>query len=182
MLNLNNEIWKVITRLHEVSNCGNIRNFNTKKLLNPHINTTVYYYITLRNEAGKKRKHYKLHQLIAKAFIPNPLNHLYINHKDGNKLNNNLSNLEWVTHKENMEHASELNLISKKPRTLSKKLGKSSKYFNVGWDSNRNKWAASICVNKQKLEPKRFNSEIDAALHINYLIDKYNLPQSKNII
>ncbi len=47
----------------------------------------------------------RLHRVVATAFIPNPDNLPEVNHIDGNKLNNHVSNLEWVTHKQNMEHA-----------------------------------------------------------------------------
>lgn len=50
-------------------------------------------------------KNYKAHQLVAKVFLPNPYNKLVVNHKDGNKLNPKLDNLEWNTHKENSIHA-----------------------------------------------------------------------------
>lgn len=53
---------------------------------------------------GKGRK-YLLHRLLAKTFIPNPKNKPQVNHIDGNKLNNNLSNLEWVDQSENQLHA-----------------------------------------------------------------------------
>ena len=52
-----------------------------------------------------KRKHVRLHRLVAQKFIPNPLGLPEVNHKDGDKLNNNVSNLEWVTHRENLHHA-----------------------------------------------------------------------------
>jgi hypothetical protein len=52
-----------------------------------------------------KHKNFLLHRVLAETFIPNPLNKPQINHKDGNKLNNNINNLEWVTAKENFHHA-----------------------------------------------------------------------------
>jgi hypothetical protein len=54
-------------------------------------------------QAGQRQE--RLHRLVAEAFIPNPANLLEVNHLDGNKLNNNADNLEWVTHAENMRHA-----------------------------------------------------------------------------
>ncbi len=55
--------------------------------------------------SGKKVINFSVHRLIASAFIPNPKDKPFINHKDGNKRNNNVSNLEWVTAKENYDHS-----------------------------------------------------------------------------
>lgn len=61
--------------------------------------------VTLHNNVTKKVKPRRVHRLLAEAFIPN-LNQLpHINHKDGNKLNNDLDNLEWCDHLTNMRHA-----------------------------------------------------------------------------
>lgn len=59
---------------------------------------------------NRKQKIHKVHRLLAEAFIPNPENKSCINHKDGNKLNNSIDNLEWVTVQENTRHAYANNL------------------------------------------------------------------------
>lgn len=58
-----------------------------------------------RIKPAYKHKQYKVHRLMAEAFIPNPLNKKTVNHIDGNTQNNTLSNLEWATHSENAQHA-----------------------------------------------------------------------------
>lgn len=55
------------------------------------------------------RKHYKVHRLVAQAFIKNPDGKSQVNHKDGNKKNNSVTNLEWVTDAENKEHQKRMN-------------------------------------------------------------------------
>jgi hypothetical protein len=62
-------------------------------------------YYTIRISENSKRKQLKVHRLVAQAFIPNPLNKPCVNHIDGNKLNNSITNLEWCTYKENYDHA-----------------------------------------------------------------------------
>ena len=113
------EIWKSITGfegLYEVSSLGKVRSlpryvacknnsnrFINGKILNPSVSHDGYKYVDLSNKCIKYR--FKIHRLIAISFIDNPKNNPQINHKDGNKLNNNVSNLEWCTNSENQKHA-----------------------------------------------------------------------------
>ena len=69
-----------------------------------------YYLVTLTHEG--KRKNQFIHRLLAQAFIPNPLSKAHVNHLDGNKTNNLLSNLEWATPQENSQHAVDLGLTT----------------------------------------------------------------------
>lgn len=103
-----------------VSNYGNVKNKKGKLLLkrqkqkSDYLNP--YYYIRVNYTKDGKRKIWQqyIHRLVAICFIDNPENKLEVNHIDGNKLNNNVSNLEWVTRKENMIHAKNKNLLSDK--------------------------------------------------------------------
>lgn len=88
---------------YEVSELGQVINRCTGKILKNHLTTNGYYDTSIY--VGKKQKHFLIHRLIAEHFIPNPNNLLFVNHIDGNKLNNKLSNLEWVTSSENALHS-----------------------------------------------------------------------------
>lgn len=98
------EIWKNIDGYenYEVSSFGNIRNKNTGRILKAS-SKGGYYSVGLSNI---KTKSFRVHQLVAKAFLPNPENKPQVNHKDKNGLNNNVSNLEWNSHQENCIHRS----------------------------------------------------------------------------
>lgn len=100
------EIWKDIPGyegVYLVSNKGNIKRISTNKILKPYENKRNGY-LTI-NLSNKGRKNLRIHRIVAKAFLPNPNNKPYINHIDGNKKNNNITNLEWCTQKENVDHA-----------------------------------------------------------------------------
>lgn len=112
------EIWKDVPKfegIYAVSNTGKVKVLTHKvirkdgkpytckeKILKPH-QTKGYLQATLSVEGT--RFFYGVHRLVALAFIPNPQNKPEVNHKDGNKLNNCLDNLEWVTTSENIHHA-----------------------------------------------------------------------------
>lgn len=63
-----------------------------------------YFIVTLCSGTGV-RKNKRVHRLLCEAFIPNPENKKHVNHKNGNKLDNDITNLEWATEKENSKHA-----------------------------------------------------------------------------
>ena len=102
------EEWKDIIGYegkYQVSNTGKIRSLNylnTRKTkeLKPRKFSTGYLSICL----GKEKKNFYIHRLVAIHFIPNPNNLLEVNHKDENKTNNNVENLEWCNHKYNCNY------------------------------------------------------------------------------
>ncbi|WP_222121748.1 NUMOD4 domain-containing protein [Bacillus thuringiensis] len=106
------EKWKQIKGFgYEVSTYGRVRNALSGKILKQQLHDNKYYRITLYHH-GKKINQ-KIHRLVAYAFIDNKGNKPFINHKDGNKLNNHVDNLEWCTNDENMKHALRTGLIKR---------------------------------------------------------------------
>ena len=112
-----NEIWKDIKNykgLYQISNLGRVKSLRDKnkkyreKILKQYKDNCGYYYITL--SANSNIKKHKVHRLVAQAFIPNPENKKEVNHIDGNKENNAITNLEWCTGKENKQHAWKIGL------------------------------------------------------------------------
>jgi len=87
----------------EISKQGVIRNKANKKIKSQYVSDTGYYMITISKK--NKSKPYRVHRLLANCFIKNDSLLREVNHIDGNKLNNELSNLEWVSHFGNMQHA-----------------------------------------------------------------------------
>lgn len=181
---LNNEVWKQINNLpYEISSLGKIRNLKGK-VLKTYIQNSGYEQIKLNYQ--RLHIHKSIHRLVAEAFIANPLNKLYVNHIDGNKLNNTVNNLEWCTNSENILHARKTGLNPYNKPTLGLKLkprsktAKQSKYLGVFWDNARQRWKAYVVFNKVKYLQKRYKSEYEAALTRDTCIKQYNLPLSLN--
>lgn len=100
------EIWKPVCNFEDrylVSNRGRVYSKKISKLLKPII--TKKGYLTVELWRNYKRKVIKIHRLVAESFLENPLQRKEINHKDGNKQNNCVDNLEWCTRSENLKHA-----------------------------------------------------------------------------
>ena len=117
------EIWEDIKGyegLYQISNLGNIKSnyiwtgrmyIYKPHLIKPTIAKNGYYRVSLCKEG--KTKYRNLHKLIAETFISNPEGYKYINHIDGDKLNNNLKNLEWCTQSHNTKEAFRIGLHKK---------------------------------------------------------------------
>ena len=113
-----------------VNDEGRIFNKETKKFLKGNISPAGYHYIRLSIDGVKYR--FYTHRLVGKYFLENFEENKVINHKDGNKLNNNLNNLECVSQSENIKHAHDNSLISEKRK---------SKYFDFETDNLKDeKW------------------------------------------
>ncbi len=133
------EEWRAIKEFpnYSVSDCGNVKNNITNKLMKINVKGG-YCNIQLTNDMC--RKSFKVHRLVALAFIPNPENKSDVNHIDKNKLNNNISNLNWMTRKENNQH----------------------RLIGLVYKSNKNKRIMRINANEDVLET--YNSIEDAGI------------------
>ncbi len=135
------ETWKPVVgyeKTHRVSNLGRVKRLghstlikskDRKKFLRSFPDTLIYgrrrhalkndyYSVTMETKGNGVRREVALHRMVATAFISNPKNKPEVNHKDGNKSNNVRSNLEWMTKKENLDHARKNGFI--KPRAKKK--------------------------------------------------------------
>lgn len=193
MLNLNNipslegEIWKPVENydnVYWISNLGRV--FNGRKLLKFYRINSGYLCIDFTVHRVKRK--FLLHRLVASHFCDNSSGHPEVNHIDENKDNNTAVNLQWCTSSANKQHSMATGTYDKIYETKNS-LGKKhlpdnpSHYFNVGFDKTRSKWTATIRHEGKNLERKRFDTEVQAALHVNYLIDKYQLfDRPKNVI
>ena len=107
------EIYKDIEGYpdYQVTSWGRVFSKRKKKFIRPEVHCKGYLRVHLFNKDG--RKHFKVHRLVAEAFIPNPDEKPQVNHIDGNNQNNSVTNLEWVTNAENCEKARLLRMIGR---------------------------------------------------------------------
>ena len=102
------ETWKKIIYNgqelnYSISSLGKVKNDKTNYVLKSAI--TAGYYTVRLSLGNNKGKHFRIHRLVAEAFIPNPNNYNEVNHINEDKTNNSVENLEWVAHKSNISHA-----------------------------------------------------------------------------
>lgn len=120
------EVWKDVVSyegLYKVSNIGRVKSLKgTEKILKTHQVRDGYLTVMLYKDKIPKRM--SVHRLVAIAFIPNKNNYPFVNHKDENKKNNHVENLEWCTNEYNMSYGTLGERISEK------RLGTKKKYLD----------------------------------------------------
>ena len=97
--------------LYAVTSCGKVWSYRNNKFLKPGL-VSGYLQVVLADKGS--RAQYKVHRLVAEAYIPNPKGLPQVNHKDENKLNNSVNNLEWMTAEENANYGTRSERIGNK--------------------------------------------------------------------
>ena len=146
------ETWKDVVGyegLYEVSNKGNVYSVERMDalgreqgglVLKPKYNNRGYLMVSLYKNG--KLKNRTVHRIVAEAFIPNPKGFLEINHKDENKSNNEIFNLEWCTREHNVKYGTSIERISKKVRAVNIGTGEVVT-FNSTQEAGRKGYSAS---------------------------------------
>ena len=168
------EVWKDVIGyegLYQVNECGNVKSLSrtitkgnityvTKdRILKQSVDSVGYPYVNLSDY--KKQKTFRVHQLVAVAFLnhtPDKHKGLVIDHIDGNKLNNMTTNLQLITNKKN---------------TSKDRKNKTSKYTGVSWHKQSNKWLAQFRENGSVKYLGTFETEEEAR-------DAYNASQKRS--
>ena len=191
MLNYDDEIWKPVKEFEDrylISSYGRVMSLQTNagkaiqrlKTLSPSRNGQ---YVEVQLFIKDVVYHKAVHRLVAEAFLDNPAGKPFVNHKDGNKVNNHVDNLEWCTCQENIQHAWDTGLNRSNADALKGiKWGSTSKYNNVTYDKSRDRWIASMKQDQKTLFQKRFKTENEAAEYVNTMIDLLQLDRPRNII
>ena len=128
------EVWRWIKGYegrYQVSDQGRIKSFlryPEGKIIKPSGDGRGYLTINLR--LNGEYKNHKIHRLVCEAFNPNPENKPEVNHKFGIKTDNRASELEWVTHQENMNHANILGLMNNRKGLDHQRIDKTIYTFN----------------------------------------------------
>ena len=148
-----NEVWRSISGYlnYQVSNIGRVRNTDTGHIMLNQMNPHGYYKINLTKDRDKKT--YTIHRLVAQEFVPKPEagHKLVVDHIDRNKLNNQVSNLRYVSYSQN-------NINSGKRSGIT-----TSKYKGVSWNTRCRKWRAKLKKDRLEIYLGSYDNEVDAA-------------------
>lgn len=168
------EMWKDIEGyegLYQISNFGNVKSYpktwlcggannaplnefkHSGKILKQSLRSNGYFHVCLYNCNGYKQL--SIHRLVCISFIKNTDNKPCVNHIDGNKQNNNVCNLEWVTRSENQRHAVKLGLI--------KSGYKNTNYKFKGENNERAKFSNNEIIELRKLINSKLYTQIQLA-------------------
>lgn len=161
LLTLRGEEWKTIVEYpdYKVSNLGRVYSELSAKILKAGMNNKGYQIVVLTK--NNKRTTKTVHRLVLKTFSPNNDNYL-VNHIDGNKLNNKLSNLEWVSYSGNLQHAWDTGLrkyVGDKIHVYIKATGETktyNSYKEASLDLRGNKWYFTDWKRLDKKESKLY--------------------------
>jgi hypothetical protein len=153
---------------YSINELGEIKIDKSGKIMKNHLNNRGYYSVSL-SKNGKK-KNFLLHRLLAKYFLENYSEDLYVDHIDKNRQNNNLENLRMVNNQQNTSNQT-------------KQKNCSSIYKGVHFFKRVNKWQSYIMIYYKRIHLGYFDTELEAAQTYNNYIDENNLIYySKNII
>lgn len=153
--NLTNTRWKRIKKfesLYLINEYGKIYKLDFDGFSEGSLKENGYVRFTLMFNNGKSKKDYYVHRLVAETFIPNPENKPEVNHIDGDKTNNHVSNLEWVTRSENGIH----------------------KYRVLGHKATKHRSKAIKVIDLISKKTKRYESHSDFAKEINIKTFNFN--------
>ena len=154
------EEWRVLTDYpgYSVSSFGKVRNDKTGRLLKGSNDGDGYLMVHL----SRKNRNKRIHKLVGGAFLENPENKPTIDHINGVRTDNNVSNLRWATSQE-------------QNRNKIKMGGCSSKYKGVSWEKKEQRWRSRIRLDGRLIQLGNYETEEEAGLAFNKFIIEKNL-------